>query len=290
VVCPLCLEAFRLDEPDGLTVEHPVPSTLGGRVTTLTCKACNNSHGSVLDRHLVDAQKALDGLEGAAPIEGTWRRLEGRVSLQVRPPVGLEGDQVELRIVGLQSNPVAVAAIGDGLRDGAILQNDIEIELDFKLTPEQYWRAAVRAAYLAVFCDRQYEYACTTGAEQPRDVINGKAQARPTVIMEAFPDREVPRCILVIPLADCFAVLLRLRSKRTRHLVVWLPGESGCRWTDLEALYPHAPRLRIQTTPDGWTEPLHIYLDYDPVSEMIAGRRLWRSFLRLPSSRHPSLY
>src|SRR5437868_1137324 len=53
--CPLCLKAFPHSEPLGEVVseEHVVPGALGGRITTLTCKRCNNEMGSKLESHLV---------------------------------------------------------------------------------------------------------------------------------------------------------------------------------------------------------------------------------------------
>jgi hypothetical protein len=97
--------------------------------------------------------------------------------------------------------------------------------------------------------------------------------------MEAFPDAEPPRDILVMPhsfsdLGECFAVLLRLKTKRTRYLNVYLPGKPGCDWSVLGAFYKHASRLRIETTPDTWTSPLYIYFGYDPVSVMRNGDAL----------------
>jgi len=65
--------------------------------------------------------------------------------------------------------------------------------------------------------------------------------------------------------------MLRLKTKRTRYLNVWLPGKSGCDWDTLGTLYKHAPRLRIETTPNTWTWPLYVCLGYDPVSEMRNG-------------------
>lgn len=101
--------------------------------------------------------------------------------------------------------------------------------------------------------------------------------------MEAYPDAEPPGDILVMPhsfndLGECFAVLLRLRTKRTRYLNVFLPGKPGCDWSVWGMLYKHASQLRIETRPDTWTSPLHICLGFDPVSEMRSGRSLLKRF------------
>src|SRR5580704_534448 len=50
ILCPLCLtpygeDALDLDDPL-LTEEHVIPGELGGRIVTLSCKSCNNTHGT----------------------------------------------------------------------------------------------------------------------------------------------------------------------------------------------------------------------------------------------------
>ena len=62
VVCPLCLARFGIDavEDGRLSREHIVPSALGGKLLTLTCRLCNNTLGSDLDRHLVNAMRGLE--------------------------------------------------------------------------------------------------------------------------------------------------------------------------------------------------------------------------------------
>jgi hypothetical protein len=55
--CPRCGRSFPLlpDVPIEAIVaeEHIVPGALAGRLTTLTCRSCNNDDGSELDAHLI---------------------------------------------------------------------------------------------------------------------------------------------------------------------------------------------------------------------------------------------
>lgn len=79
--CPLCL---RLIAPgaslaDQVAEEHVVPEALGGRLTTLTCRQCNNSAGAELEAHLVqrvliDARKRP--VEAIVDIGGAVHRAE----------------------------------------------------------------------------------------------------------------------------------------------------------------------------------------------------------------------
>jgi hypothetical protein len=146
------------------------------------------------------------------------------------------------------------------------------MHMSFDFIPERYWRAVLRSAYLAVFHAEGYLYTFSAGAALVRGVVNGKAPVRANVIMEAFPEQEPPGDLLVMPHAftdvgECFTVLLRLRSKRTRYLAAFLPGKLGSGWNLLGSLYQHAPRLRIQTTPHEWDSTLIVNLGYDPVAE-----------------------
>lgn len=205
VCCPLCLADFPFVARTELSVEHVVPSKLQGHTRTLTCKRCNNGQGTKLDRHLVSAMKAIDGLEGAEPIATVWQRPEGQVVANTLLLPGTKAAPITSRIVGPASNPAAMDGIRTQLHHGSTI--DLTLNLDF--IPEQYWTAAVRAAYLAVFCAEGYEYVFSEGARQARCVTDGTAPVNPKIIVEAFPNAEPPRDVLVMPLSfsdlgECF--------------------------------------------------------------------------------------
>ena len=52
LICPLCWQETRYED---LSHEHVVPGSVGGTCNTLTCRPCNNEHGSSLDSHLSNA-------------------------------------------------------------------------------------------------------------------------------------------------------------------------------------------------------------------------------------------
>ena len=94
--------------------------------------------------------------------------------------------------------------------------------------------------------------------------------------MEAFPERDPATDLLVMPasfndLGEYYAVLLRLKTKRTRYISVFLPGKRGGDWAALEALYPYAPRLRLETTPHGWDSKLYIHFGDNPMARLQRG-------------------
>ena len=146
----------------------------------------------------------------------------------------------------------------------------LELKMSFPVIPERYIRAAFRAAFLSVFKVEGYEYALSPGAEQVRTMLGAGAPVLKNVVMEAFPERDPATDLLVMPASfsdfgEYYAVLLRLKTKRTRYISVFLPGKHGYDWTALEALYHHAPRLRLETTPDGWDSKLHIHFADNPM-------------------------
>lgn len=269
VSCPLCLREFRLDAIKDLSEEHPVSSKLGGTGRTLTCRVCNNMHGTKLEKHLVSAMKAMDGLAGEDVLAAAWRNDKGNVSANVQWRSGTKEVPIKIDIVGKASNPAAIDAIRSQLFDGATLT--LNFNLDF--IPERYWKATLRAAYLTAFEVYGYEYVFSAGAAQVRDVLDGKTSVPQRLVMEAFPNHEPSSERMIMPaflggLGEFFVVLLRLVSKRTRYIAVLLPGKPGCDWDLLVRVNTNPARARIQTIPQGWTSELYIGLGDDPISRL----------------------
>lgn len=72
-ICPLCMKSFPSGIENGLLTEEDVPQkSLGGQRITLTCKKCNNTCGTKIDIHLLEAIK---GIEQRAFLPGTNRRV-----------------------------------------------------------------------------------------------------------------------------------------------------------------------------------------------------------------------
>jgi hypothetical protein len=267
VVCPLCLREFDPSRINLLSVEHVIPSELGGTIETLTCTECNNRHGSKLDKHLVGAMKAMDSLEGRTPIKAKMNR-DGHISMNLHLTKGTKDAPITMAIVGKASRESAVEELcvkpprhGDSLT----------LHLDFGFIPERYWKAALRAAYLSVFDVERYEYVYSEGAAQVRRILDGQEPVEPGVVTEAYPDTKPPSDALIMParfedIGDHYAVLLRVRSARTRYLCVFLPGKQGNEWSSFKPIGENASRLRIETTPIGSKSKLLIKLNTDPIT------------------------
>jgi hypothetical protein len=130
--------------------------------------------------------------------------------------------------VGQASNPSVVTDIPRFLRDGA----DASITLKYGMIPRRYWRAVLRAGYLAIFQRFGYEYVFSAGAEQVRKVLDGGEPDGRTIV-QALPSRDLSVPLLISPVrldVSFYVVVMRLRSVATRYLAVFLPGNDGCGW------------------------------------------------------------
>ena len=118
VACPLCLAEYDLANIADLTREHIVPSKLGGRSETLTCRKCNNTQGSCLDSHLINLMKSMDAIEGAEPIRTSLGSDKGKIAAELLLGDGTPDDPSTIRIVGPASNMGAVQDLRNSMRDG----------------------------------------------------------------------------------------------------------------------------------------------------------------------------
>ena len=142
VVCPLCLCEFDLSRINLLSVEHAIPSELGGTIETLTCTKCNNRHGSTLDKHLVSAMKAMDSLEDRTPIKANINR-DGHISMNLHLTKGTNDAPITMAIVAKASRESAVEKLRvKPPKDG----DSLKLHFDFGFVPESYWKAALRCA------------------------------------------------------------------------------------------------------------------------------------------------
>ena len=245
VRCPLCLESFGIDAIDDnrLSVEHIIPSAVGGTLPTLTCTRCNNTHGSDLDRNLVSAMEAFDALEGQRELPAVFHNEQGHVAANILWRVG-SGGTTEIKIVGEASNPAGLDGIRDHIHDGATLS----FTLSFGFIPERYWRAVFRVAYLAAFERLGYRYILDHCGGLVRRVLNGTDPA-PDVILQAHPVPEPPQQAWVVPIwkePSSLAVIFRLRTTTTRYLAVLLP--MGADWKALIEIAKQHRNLRLRGT------------------------------------------
>ena len=155
-MCPICLTFFARTEnlTKSVSIEHIVPDALGGRITTLTCRQCNNTAGTKLDSHLVQRVQ----VEGRKkPIPAAAKFCDTAFRVEVHLP---ESADDALRIYGIhkQSHPQEIDKFGKLLSEG--VWDGQELKLDFNLgyEPLRSRAALARSAYLLMFRIFGYRY------------------------------------------------------------------------------------------------------------------------------------
>ena len=232
VLCPLCTCSFsRSDltqrDENHLTLEHILPGAIGGQWKTLTCKRCNNTHGSALDGHLV---RMIDAHNWA---DGDGSTLKGRF--------GIDGIEVPMKLTwgaGDSPNTIAIpGASGTTLADlkarmSTLGDGDqLKIHLNFDYIPSRAQRALVRIAYLTLFQTCGYQYVLSEAGKRIRSLIDGHddAQLRQfTPELRDIEETSITNPVIITPIGTiAHLIIVRIAAaKRTCHYGVLLPSSS----------------------------------------------------------------
>jgi hypothetical protein len=270
VLCPLCLGRFWADSLHSktLTIEHIIPSKLGGTDSTLTCKACNNRTGAAGDNHFIRAIKALDTLESNGTFRASLGSDDGQISVDFTCRSGTPEDPIDIQIVHQASNPTAVKSIPGMLRSG----QHLHLKFNFGLVSELHERGVLRAAYLSVFKALGYRYAMSLGGMQVREILKGKGKI-PNVIVQAHPNMGLRRQALVLPFQkpdafSFFLVLLKLRRELTRYLAVLLPSPDGCDFDELTNIVDESEKIVYKADFDDSGREVIVHFTREPIEKL----------------------
>ena len=169
-MCPICLRFFARTEnlTKCVSIEHIVPDALGGRVTTLTCRRCNNTAGTQLDSHLV-RRVSVEGRSKPilADVEFRGTKFRGEVHLP-------ESASDSFRIYGIpkRSDPREInrffSLLDEGIWDG----QELQLHLEGGYVPVRSAVALLRSAYLLMFRLFGYRYVCDRSAVAIRESIS----------------------------------------------------------------------------------------------------------------------
>jgi len=228
VVCPLCLGIFERNaiETGNLTVEHIIPSSIGGRMTTITCKACNNIDGTKLDSQLPKRFNAEDIMTGKLD-----ESLRGRIfvgSYEQTADVSLfKNGEFSVKIIGLpkQSDPKQIDGIIESLKSG-----EREIKFDFNLGYRAYLSnvAIIRACYLMMFRYFGYGYILLPYLDDVRKLIRRPEPDSP-VLTGLIKWNDVPKSNVISFIKKpkelrCFSPILDLSTSTVRFYGMLFPG------------------------------------------------------------------
>jgi hypothetical protein len=233
VRCPLCIRTFDRDAildlgADGLSIEHIIPSALGGKEITLTCRSCNNRTASDIEAHFVRMVRAVDWSSGdGSTLEGRFRIGDEELPLKVAWTDG--AGPVVFTIPGgkpkvLEQYRQMLQKFGEGDTF------NFTVKLDYKENRAK--QAMVRIAYLTLFHTFGYKYILTSAGEAIRSIIlkGSDEQVKPFVIRIGNvqeKNRQPPLRILEIHLEGgipAYLVVLRLHTARTGFHGILMPG------------------------------------------------------------------
>ena len=183
ILCPLCLREFKeSDIEENLTEEHVIPSSAGGRITTLTCRICNSESGSEIDNHFARVFR----IEEARLTGG-----EVDAQIKIRDSVGSPA-HVSFTPSGLHcrlepTTEYARKVLLERCVQYAKGERDLNLRFSNNIDSSKLVASMIKAAYLGLFVDWGYRYVVLPNRDWVR-----------TGIKRAGPDRE---CFeqLVIP-------------------------------------------------------------------------------------------
>jgi hypothetical protein len=160
--CPCCLWAYGRDALDArfLTEEHVPPEKLGGRKLLLTCKTCNNTAGTGLDRPAADREALHDFLAGRAPDRAL--DLEFTVGdSTINGDIRHADDALLLSVVPKNNNPKHLEELTrtlDAWAAGEVANARGVYRLTKRVAVMRARLSWVRAAYLAAFAAFGWQY------------------------------------------------------------------------------------------------------------------------------------
>ena len=175
ILCPLCLEEFGEHDinPDTLSEEHVIPQSAGGKLTTITCKKCNNTAGTDLESHFSRAFRIERARRGEGEITGKLK-MRGGVSAPTRTTFTEQGLHINVD----PKSPYAANDLLQRFRQYAAGEREATFTLDSNVDGVKLSAAIVKMAYLALFKDWGYKYALLPNRDWVRHGIRFGGEER----------------------------------------------------------------------------------------------------------------
>jgi len=174
-MCPLCRGIFNEDNLDPkslnpLTLEHVPPQSVGGKELVLTCKRCNNEHGSDFDSQLI---KKLDHKKlGMLKSGSTNRNVKFKIGDEISSNGNVWIDDtggINFLLDAKRTNPKYHEELID-IATGK--KGSVNMNFSMPVYNENRARISVlRAAYLTTFKELGYAFIFSSNSEIPRKLI-----------------------------------------------------------------------------------------------------------------------
>lgn len=190
-ICPTCLCRTTVEDTIAISEAHIVPRAAGGRWTTLLCRKCNCTYGSLQDKWFGEylsliRHPALDLLRAkhqAGHFEVAGQRVNGRY--QVRADGG-----VEFLVVVQENSPEAMRAFDQKMAEARVTGSyELSIPIPILANKHVVNSAFLTAAYLLWFRELGYSWALQSHLDPIREQIRKPdQQVLPKNFIAACPD------------------------------------------------------------------------------------------------------
>jgi len=278
--CPVCL---RLLDREGLatgeiTEDHIVPSSLRGRLVTLTCRDCNSEAGYSLESHLVRRLERDDFVSGVSkkPQPATVSIGDGEIAGEAfRYP-----DRIELHGILAISNP-ELHARAVSILDGGDVSDEVTLRLPLVFKGLPSWMAVLRMGYLLAFACFGYGYIMHPNVQQVREQIwHPDQQVLPTRAVHCLDQWPQAGNVLGLVFAPsrlrCFYAVVTVATETVRYFGVVLPGLDD-QSLDIYGRWRDAPAPLADLRPRAAWLPLDLDRVCDPGNVGFASR-LWSAY------------
>lgn len=159
-ICPICDREFTradLDTtlPNHLTLEDTPPKSLGGKPIVLTCKECNNTCGTQVDVHLVNAMKRYElknfrvGSVQQMFVEKNGRKIKAIVE-------GLGNGELKVNYLKKNNDPKLLQEFVDVDLQASKEKSLLFVPVPLKILTERVEIALLKSAYIAAFARYGY--------------------------------------------------------------------------------------------------------------------------------------
>jgi hypothetical protein len=231
-ICPLCKGVFPKDaimshdKESELTVEHIPPKSVGSKEIVLTCKNCNNTHGSKLDSHLSGKLKGGKFLS-MTPGEEIQAEFEVNGNIPARGYIKISNSgSVEVFFDGKRTNQKYEKQLIDFVTSDS---NKKKLKMTFTTHNRRLAKLSIlRSAYLWAFCRLGYAFIFSKGAERIRQLIENHQEANdiPMVLENGVGDSLLGMHIVLAP-KELRGYLIGMKINEgnfSQNIAVFLPG------------------------------------------------------------------
>ena len=225
VLCPLCMSPFSEEaidsEPPELTLEHIVSELLGEEIFTLSCKSCNNTHGSKVDSHLIQMLRCKDAIVGIGtqPFRGFIEVAGNQI------PVHFSIADLTFKVIG--AHPHVLSEVHQAMGGDHVDAMEFMFRLGY--IRGRAYLALLRIAYLAMFKAFGYEYILSPAAGVIRNII-GEFESPPSELSSLLaeltnisPVPKSPLQLMHVPSAKVTVVVMKLTTETERYYAGLMP-------------------------------------------------------------------